>query len=92
MRNIRAAVGATTINPELLTLAEKPQYQGFQRREETHAAILAMSKVGATIKQIVRRASCSRSLVRKVLRGQRSDIFRVRSSYLEAYLLGLDEQ
>lgn len=92
MRDIRAAVGAATINPELLTSAEKLQYEGFQRREETNAAILTMSKEGATIKQIVRRAGYSRGLVRKVLRGQRSDIFRVRSSSLEAWLPWLDEQ
>jgi transposase len=92
MRDIRAAVGAATINPELLTSAEKLQYEGFQRREETNAAILAMNKGGATIKQIVRRAGYSRGLVRKVLRGQRSDIFRVRSSSLDAYLPWLDEQ
>ncbi len=92
MRDIRAAVGAATINPELLTSAEKLQYEGFKRREETNAAILAISKEGATIKQIVRRAGYSRGLVRKVLRGQRSDIFRVRSSSLEAYLPWLDEQ
>ena len=92
MRDIRAAVGAATINPELLTSAEKLQYEGFQRREETNATILAMSKEGATIKQIVRRAGYSRGLVRKILRGQRSDIFRVRSSSLEAYLPWLDEQ
>jgi transposase len=92
MRDIRAAVGAATINPELLTSAEKLQYEGFQRREETNATILAMSKEGATIKEIVRRAGYSRGLVRKVLRGQRSDMFRVRSSSLEAYLPWLDEQ
>jgi hypothetical protein len=92
MRDVRTAVGVATINPELLTSAEKLQYEGFQRREETNAAILAMSKEGATIKQIVRRASYSRGLVRKVLRGQRSDVFRVRSSSLEAYLPWLDEQ
>ena len=92
MRDVRAAVGAATINPELLTSTEKLQYEGFQRREETNAVILAMSEEGATIKQIVRRAGYSRGLVRKVLRGQRSDIFRVRSSSLDAWLPWLDEQ
>ena len=48
--------------------------------------------IGATIREIVRRTGCSRGLTRKVLRGQRSDIFRVRSSSLEAYLPWLDEQ
>ena len=40
----------------------------------------------------MRSAGYSRGLVRKVLRGQRSDIFRVRSSSLEAHLPWLDEQ
>ena len=35
MRPIRAAIGATTINPELLTCAERLQYEGYLRREET---------------------------------------------------------
>ncbi len=92
MRQIRSAIGAATINPDLLTAAEKLQYEGYLRREETNAAILAIAKEGATIKEIVRSAGYSRGLVRKVLRGQRSDVFRVRSSSLEAYLLWLDEQ
>ncbi len=92
MRQIRSAIGAATINPGLLTAAEKLQYEGYLRREEANAAILAMAKEGATIKEIVRSAGYSRGLVRKVLRGQRSDIFRVRSSSLEAYLPWLDEQ
>ena len=43
MRQIRSAIGATTINPELLTSAERLQYEGYLRREETNAAILALS-------------------------------------------------
>jgi hypothetical protein len=76
----------------LLTAAEKLQYEGYLRREETNGAILAMAKEGATIREIVRRTGYSRGLTRKVLRGQRSDVFRVRSSSLEAYLPWLDEQ
>ena len=48
----------------------------------TNSLILAMAKEGATIKGTVRRADYGRGLVRKVLRGQRSQIFRVRSSSL----------
>jgi hypothetical protein len=69
---------AATINPDLLTAAERLQYQGYLRREETNAAILAQAKAGAAIKEIVRRPGCSRKLVRHVLRGQRSHLFRVR--------------
>ena len=44
MGNIRAAIGATTINPHLLTCAERLQYEGYLRREETAGANLALFK------------------------------------------------
>jgi hypothetical protein len=43
MRQIRSAIGAATINPGLLTAAEKLQHRGYLRREETKVAILAMA-------------------------------------------------
>ncbi len=92
MRSIRAALGAATIDPELLTAAERIQYEGYLRREDTNAVILGLAKDGTTIKEIVRRTGHSRGVVRKVLRGQRSDVFRVRESSLELYLPWLDAQ
>lgn len=92
MRQIRAAIGAATINPALLTAAERIQYEGYLRREDTNSAILGLAKQGVTIKEIVRRTGHSRGLVRKVLRGQHSDVFRVRESSLELYLPWLDAQ
>lgn len=92
MRQIRAAIGAATINPELLTSAERLQYEGYLAREETNAAVLDLSKQGVAIKETVRRTGYSRGLVRRILRGQRSDIFRVRESSLELYLPWLDAQ
>jgi transposase len=92
MRQIRSAIGAATINPELLTAAERIQYEGYLRREEANAAILGFAKGEVAIKEIVRRTGHSRGLVRKVLRGQRSDVFRVRESSLELHLRWLDEQ
>ena len=92
MRQIRAAIGATTINPELLTAAERLQYEGYQRREEVNAAILALAKDNVPIKEIVRRLGHSRQLVRRVIRGERQDIFRTRQSSLERHLPWLDAQ
>src|SRR5271166_3887180 len=92
MRQIRAAIGAATINPDLLTAAERIQYEGYLRREETNAVILGLAKNQVAIKEIVRRTGHSRGVVRKVLRGQRSDVFRVRESSLELHLQWLDEQ
>lgn len=92
MGKIRTAIGAATINPDLLTAAERLQYEGYLRREETNAAILELTKAGIPIKEIVRRTGHSRGLIRRILRGQRSDVFRVRESSLELYLPWLEEQ
>jgi transposase len=91
MASIRSAISATTIDPKLLTCAEKLQYEGYLRREETNAAILALAGEGVAIKDIVRRTGHSRKLVRQVIRGERTDVFRVRQSSIEAYLPLLDE-
>jgi len=107
MRQIRAVLGAATINPDLLTAAERIQYEGYLRREDANAAILALAREGVTIREIVRCTAHSRGLVRPVsfadippgdragpmvLRGQRSDVFRVRESSLELHLPWLDQQ
>ncbi len=92
MRQIRKTLGATRVNPKLLTAAERLQYEGYLRREQTNAAIMALVKDGVTIKEIVRRTGHSRGLVRQVLRGQRNDVFRSRESSLEPYLEWLDAQ
>jgi transposase len=90
MRAVRSAVGAATVDPTLLTSAEKLQYEGYLRREETNAAVLALAGKGVPIREIVRRTGHSRKLVRRVIRGERADVFRVRQSSLEAHLLLLD--
>jgi transposase len=92
MHSIRSAIGATAITPELLTCAEKLQYDGYLRREETNAAIMSLAKGGVPIREIVRRTGHSRKLVRQVIRGQRTDIFRARHSTLDAHLPFLNAQ
>jgi transposase len=92
MCQIRTVIGATTIDPKLLTVAERLQYEGFLRREETNAAILALTKNGIPIKQIVRQTGHSRKLVRQVIRGERNDVFRTRQSSLDLHLPWLDDQ
>jgi transposase len=92
MRAIRSAIGAATVNPDLLTCAEKLQYDSYLRREETTINIVKLSGEGIPIKEIVRRTGHSRGLVRQIIRGERGDVFRVRQSSLEAWLPFLDEQ
>ena len=52
MRQIRSALGAAFIDPTLLTAAERIQYEGYLRREEANAAILARAENGAPIEEI----------------------------------------
>jgi transposase len=92
MREIRGVIGATAIHPELLTCAERIQYDGYLQREETNAAILALSKSGLPIKRIASQTGYARQTIRRVLRGERSDVFRVRQSSLERYLPWLGDQ
>jgi transposase len=92
MRQIRGVIGATTVNPALLASAERIQYEVYLRREEMNDAILALWKDGAPIKQIVRRTGHHRQTVRRIIRGERSDVFRSRQSSLEAHLPWLDAQ
>lgn len=92
MRLIRTTLGAATINPELLTCAEKLQYEGYLRREETNASILRLAKAGVPIKQIARQLGCSRKLVRHAVRGDTGDVFRTRESTLDAHLPFLNAQ
>lgn len=86
MRQIRQAVGSNIVDPKLLTYAERLQYEGYLRRQETNEAIKELSKQGTSIRQIVRQTGHSRKVVRDVLRGQRFDVFRTRPSSLDSWL------
>jgi transposase len=86
MRAIRRALAAGTVDPDLLTSAQRRQYEGFLRREAENAAIRHAAGAGMSIKEIVRRTGHSRKVVRDVVRGGRTDVFRVRVSSLEAFL------
>lgn len=92
MRQIRQAVGNNVVDPKLLTYAEKLQYEGYLRRQETNEAIRALSNTGTSIRQIVRQTGHSRKLVRDVLRGQRFDVFRTRPSTLDSWLPWLNSR
>jgi transposase len=91
MREVRTALGAATIDPALLTAAERLQYEGFQRREDATREILAFAAEGLSIKAIVKRTGRSRKLVRHAIRGERTDdVFRTRQNSLQPYLPMLD--
>jgi transposase len=81
-----------TVDPDLLTSAQRLQYEGFLRREADNAVIQRAAGAGMSIKEIVRRTGHSRKVVRDVVRGGRTDIFRVRTSSLEPFLTRLDAE
>jgi transposase len=92
MPPIRQALGSTVIDPALLTCAERIQYDGFVRRQDSHQAIKALAAQGVSIKAIARQTARSRKLVRGVLRGGDGDMFRGRQDTLGPHLarLGAD--
>jgi hypothetical protein len=69
MPQVRAAVEAATVNPQVLTAAEELQYEGYLWREDTNAAVLALHKSGKPIKEVVRCTGHGRGTVRCILRG-----------------------
>ena len=92
MKQIRAAIGATVVDPKLLTSAERLQYEGYLRREETNAVVAGLAADGVPVKEIVRRTGRSRGLVRQIVRGERTDVFRTRQGSLDPHLPFLDAQ
>jgi len=86
MPAVRKALGAGAVDPAFLTAAERRQHVGWLRRQQENEAITAMASKGMSIKQIVRQTGRSRQLVRRVMRGGRSDMFRPRMNALEPFL------
>lgn len=75
MPAIRKAIGAKSLDLKLLTAAEKLQFEGFQRRQQTNRMVRRMAGDGVPIKRIVRLTGLSRGLIRQIVRGEREDVF-----------------
>ena len=91
MREIRGALTGTMIDPALLTSAERLRFEGWRGRHAINEQVLALHKGGATIRGIVRGAGVGRGTVRRILRGTRDDVFRVRASSLDAWTERLEK-
>lgn len=92
MPAIRKAIGAKTLDPKLLTAAEKLQYEGYLRRQQTNRMVRQMADDGVPIRRIVRQTGLSRQLVRQILRGEREDVFRIRESSLTPWLPRMEQE
>jgi transposase len=90
MHAIRKAIGVGTVDPDSLSAAERRQHSGWVLREAENAAILALAAQGVAIKEIMRQTDKSRGLVRQVVRGARTDMFRSRMSSLDPFLAQLE--
>ena len=75
-----------------ITAAERLQHEGWRRRTKADSAVLALHKDGVAIREIVRRTSCARKVVREVVRGGRAEPFRPRASSLQPWLDRLDAE
>ncbi|WP_207191758.1 transposase, partial [Paracraurococcus ruber] len=84
--SIDSALSSGAVSPDLLSAAERVQYEGYLRRRETNDTIRAMAVAGTPIKEIVRRTGRSRKLVRAVLRHAEDEVFRSRASRLDPWL------
>ena len=92
MPAIRKAPGAKTLDPKLLTTAERLQNEGFQCREQTNQMVRQMANGGIPIRRIVRLTGLSRGLVRQIIRGEREDVFSIRENSLTPWLPRLEQE
>jgi len=90
MSRMRAAIGTATIDPAPLICAERRQHDGPLRRQDANAIIRRLAEAGTPIKEIVRRTGHSRKVVREVVRGGRTDVFRIRMTSLNGFLPHLE--
>lgn len=90
MPAIRRRTQGQPIDRALLTQVERIQHDGFLLRQKANAQINALAKGGLGIKAIVKKTGYSRKTIRAVLRGERADVFRSRTSSLEPWLIHLD--
>ena len=91
LKPLREALGVTTIDPDLLTSAERRQLEAAKRRDEINATALTLVKMGVSLKEIGRRMALGRGTVRRIVRGERNDVFRPRQSALAPFEPMLDD-
>lgn len=89
---IRTALGVAAVDPSRLTAAERRQHDGFRRREAGNAVVRRLVAAGTPIKEIVRRTGRSRQLVRAIVRGGGTEVFRPRMSSLDTVLPRLEAE
>jgi hypothetical protein len=72
MGQIGQVLGSATIDPVLQAPAERIQHVGCRHRDAADIVIAERVATGMPIKEIVRCTGCSRGIIRKILRVQRT--------------------
>jgi transposase len=92
LQAIRVGLRADMSDPTAFTSVEARQHEAWRRREATNALIRTLAGQGMSIKGIVRHTGHSRKIVRDVMRGGRTDVFRPRASSLDPFRGQLDTE
>lgn len=80
------------VDPETLSKAERIQWEAATTREAVSRQVLALASQGVPLKAIARTTGLSRQTIRKIVRGQRHDIFRTRQSSLDPWIVRLEAE
>jgi transposase len=80
------------VDPETLSKAERLRWEAAVTREAVNSQILALAAQGTPLKAMARTTGVSRQTIRKIVRGQRHDIFRTRQSSLDPWRVRLEAE
>ena len=82
----------TPVDPETLSKAERIQWDAAVTRGSVNAKVLALAAQGLPLKVMARTTGLSRQTIRKIVRGQRHDVFRTRQSSLDPWRVRLEAE
>lgn len=80
------------VDPETLSKAERLQWEAAETREAVNSQILALTAQGTPLKVMPRTTGVSRQTIRKIVRGQRHDIFRTQQCSLDPWRAQLEAE
>ena len=82
----------TPVDPVTLSKAERIGWEAAVTREAVNDQILALAAQGVPLKAMARTTGVSRQTIRKIVRGQRHDMFRTRQSSLDPWRVRLEAE
>lgn len=80
------------VDPETLSKVERLQWAAAVTREAVNGDVLALMAQGVPLKAMACTTGLSRQTIRKIVRGQRHDVFRTRQSSLDPWRVRLEAE